>query len=317
VTVLRLDLGLLASPALVRLRDESALPRLGLWDGDRLRDLSGAPDPRLHTLDALLARPLVEIRDLLEGTAVKALPELDPHALEWAAPAESQEVWGAGVTYLRSRDARMEESAEADVYASIYTASRPELFFKCAGWRVVGHGGRVGIRPDSRWNVPEPELAVLSNSSGDVVGYACGNDMSSRSIEGENPLYLPQAKIYRDSAAIGPAVVLAWHVDASRAAIHLLVERGESLVVEERGSVATMVREPASLVGVLHSAYPLPQGAWLLTGTPIVPASDFTVTDGDLVRIAIDGLGELANTVYSVPHTGAAAPPRVVSEPSA
>jgi 2-dehydro-3-deoxy-D-arabinonate dehydratase len=157
--------------------------------------------------------------------------------------------------------------------------------------------------------VPEPELAVLSNSHAEVVAYACGNDMSSRSIEGENPLFLPQAKIYDRSCAIGPAAVLAWGVDVTRATIRMTIERDGKTVFAGTSTVADMTRPPAKLVGVLHSSYTLPQGAWLLTGTSLVPPQPYTATAGDLVRIAIDGLGELSNRVTAVRHTGAEARP--------
>jgi 2-dehydro-3-deoxy-D-arabinonate dehydratase len=228
---------------------------------------------------------------------------------ELAAPVGSQEVWAAGVTYRRSREARLEESSETRFYDRVYTSDRPELFFKAAGWRVVGPGSDVGVRADSTWDVPEPELAVLSNRHGEVVAYACGNDMSSRSIEGENPLFLPQAKVYDRSCAIGPAAVLAWTVDVSRAGMRMSIERDGRTVFSGTTSVAEMTREPAKLVAVLHAAYTLPVGAWLLTGTGIVPPEGYTARPGDLVRIAIDGLGELVNRVSLVPHSGAEARP--------
>src|SRR5207247_3756767 len=146
-------------------------------------------------------------------------PELDLAQVELVAPAESREVWAAGVTYLRSREARLEETSQKNIYEHVYESDRPELFFKSAGWRVVPHGGELGVRADSTWDVPEPELAVLSNSRAEVVAYACGNDMSSRSIEGENPLFLPQAKVYDRSCAIGPAAALARPGDRHRAAL--------------------------------------------------------------------------------------------------
>jgi 2-dehydro-3-deoxy-D-arabinonate dehydratase len=219
-------------------------------------------------------------------------------------------VWAAGVTYRRSREARIEESAQKDAYAQVYEAERPELFFKAAGWRVAPSGGEVGIRPDSSWDVPEPELAVLSNAWGQVVAYACANDMSSRSIEGENPLYLPQAKVYDRSCSIGPAAVPAWEWPGLDAAITMTVVRGSKAAFEGSADTSQLVRSPAELAGVLHACYPLPAGAWLLTGTGIVPDAPYTAAAGDVVRIAIDGLGTLVNRVVRVPHSGAAAPPR-------
>jgi 2-dehydro-3-deoxy-D-arabinonate dehydratase len=165
------------------------------------------------------------------------------------------------------------------------------------------------VREDSTWDVPEPELAVLSNAHGEVVAFACGNDMSSRSIEGENPLFLPQAKIYDRSCAIGPAAVLAWDVDVSRAKMRMTIDRAGASVFDGTATVADMTREPAKLAAVLHSSYTLPVGAWLLTGTSLVPPEPYTAKTGDTVRIAIDGLGELSNRVSLVKHSGAEAKP--------
>jgi 2-dehydro-3-deoxy-D-arabinonate dehydratase len=208
----------------------------------------------------------------------------------------------------------MEESASQDVYAKVYEAERPELFFKSAGWRVVGHHGDVGVRPDSTWSVPEPELAVLSNSRGEVVAYGCGNDMSSRSIEGENPLYLPQAKVYDRSCSIGPAAVLAWEAEPSQARVTMRISRGERAVFDGSGNLSDMVREPAELISVLHAAYPLPVGAWLLTGTSLVPPPPYTAEAGDVISIEIEGVGRLVNHVVTVPHSGARAQPRLKRE---
>lgn len=291
-----------AATSMVRL-EVGGRQLLALWTGGLLVDLSPL------TLDELLALPATEMRahldDLAQGT------QLDPSAVTLLAPAEAQEVWGSGVTYLRSREARMEESSEKDVYQRVYQAERPELFFKAAGWRVVPHGGQVGIRPDSSWNVPEPELAALSNRRGEVVAYSCGNDMSSRSIEGENPLYLPQAKTYDRSCSIGPAAVLAWEVGELEARrVRMKIERQGSEVFSGEAGLAEMVRDPAELCAVLHSAYPLPAGAWLLTGTSIVPDQPYTAATGDVVTISIDGLGQLTNRLVAVPHSGATALPR-------
>jgi 2-dehydro-3-deoxy-D-arabinonate dehydratase len=237
--------------------------------------------------------------------------DLDLDDCDLLAPVESQEVWACGVTYARSRAARMEESSTRDIYSRVYEAQRPELFFKSAGWRVVGNRGEVGVRPDSTWNVPEPELAVLTNSRGEVVAYACANDMSSRSIEGENPLYLPQAKVYDRSCSIGPAAVPAWEADPSRAQVKMRITRGGGSVFEGTSSVSEMVRDPTQLSGVLHAAYPLPVGAWLLTGTSLVPPPPYTAEAGDIVQIEIEGIGRLVNHVVVVPHSGAVALPRL------
>jgi 2-dehydro-3-deoxy-D-arabinonate dehydratase len=275
-----------------------ALQREGhLWDLDP------------HTLDSLLRRPLSGIRDVLDGAPGPSWREVEAGSVETAAPVESQEVWAAGVTYLRSRAARLVETSEQRIYAHVYESDRPELFFKAAGWRVVPDGGEIGVRSDSTWNVPEPELAVLANSAGEVVAYSCGNDMSSRSIEGENPLFLPQAKIYDRSCSIGPTAVLAWHVDITRARVRLSIERMGRSVFDGSATIEDMTREPAKLTGVLYSSYTLPVGAWLLTGTSIVPPESYTAEPGDLIRIAIDGLGQLTNRVTLVPHSGAEARP--------
>ncbi len=289
----------IATPALVRVRGEGRT-FVALWRDSRLWDL----DPL--TFDALLRLPLDGIR---AGLGAIIGPELDLAQVELAAPVESQEVWAAGVTYLRSREARVEETTQRTIYEQVYESDRPELFFKAAGWRVVPDGGEIGVREDSTWDVPEPELAVLSNAHGEVIAFACGNDMSSRSIEGENPLFLPQAKIYDRSCAIGPAAVFAWEVDVSRAKIRMTIERGGASVFDGTATVADMTREPADLAAVLHSSYTLPVGAWLLTGTSLVPPEPYTAKTGDLVRIAIDGLGEITNRVSLVKHSGAQAKP--------
>ncbi len=290
-----------AAPALARVRCADGTTHLCLWRDRELWDLHPL------TLDDLLRMPLAQIRKTLDS-ASESRQRADPN-VELLAPAESQEVWAAGVTYLRSREARLEETSQKNIYEHVYESDRPELFFKSAGWRVVPHGGELGVRADSSWDVPEPELAVLSNSRAEVVAYACGNDMSSRSIEGENPLFLPQAKVYDRSCAIGPAAVLAWAVDVTRALIRMTIERDGTTIFAGTSNVADMTREPAKLVGVLYSSYTLPVGAWLLTGTSLVPPQPYTATAGDVVRIAIEGLGELTNRVSTVRHSGAEAKP--------
>lgn len=262
---------------------------LALWRDGRFFDL------RPLTLDVLLRLSLGEIRTVLDRPD-RGVVRPD----ELAAPVESQEVWGAGVTYRRSREARLEESREPTIYEQVYDSARPELFFKAAGWRVIGDGGEVGVRADSTWDVPEPELAVLTNSAGEIVAYACGNDMSSRSIEGENPLFLPQAKIYDRSCAIGPVAVLAWGVEMARATIRMTIDRSGAVVYDGESSVASMRREIVDLVSDAYSSYTFPVGAWLLTGAALVPPRAYTARPGDVVRIAIDGLGELVNGVVSV-----------------
>src|SRR5438105_2128108 len=233
-------------PALVRVRRPDGAVRLALWRDGSLREL-----PRVN-LDLLCARPLEDIRDFLDG-ATRSRRRLDVGSMTVLPPVDSQEVWASGVTYQRSREARREESALKDIYSQVYEAERPELFFKAAGWRVRGHEEELGIRSDSSWNVPEPELAALTNFRGEVIAYAIGNDMSSRSIEGENPLYLPQAKVYDQSCAIGPAAVLAWNADVSAAAIRMSITRSGEEVFSGEASTADMVRDPAAVAGVLHS----------------------------------------------------------------
>lgn len=215
------------------------------------------------------------------------------------APVGNQEVWAAGVTYYRSRTARMEESKDAgggNFYDRIYAAERPELFFKAAGWRVVGHGKAVRIRSDAKWSVPEPELTLLINNAGKLVGYTIGNDMSSRDIEGENPLYLPQAKVYDGSCALGPCVLLS-SKPLTDNVIRLEIMRGNHTVFSGSTSISELKRDPQQLIEFLFRSQSFPRGAFLMTGTGIVPGGDFTLHRGDVVRIAIDGIGMLENHV--------------------
>jgi 2-dehydro-3-deoxy-D-arabinonate dehydratase len=274
-------------------------------------DLSVLPDGELMSVDRLLELTLADARTRIEAALAAHLPELAADQYEWLPPAESQEVWAAGVTYVQSREARVEEAVEKDFYARAYEAARPELFYKAAGWRLVGEGGLIGIRSDSDWTVPEPELAVLSNSAAEVLGYACGDDMSSRSIEGENPLYLPQAKVYQDSCSVGPAIALAWYVDAHDSTVELTIQRGGAVIYRGESSTAGLARDPAQLVQVLYSSYKLPAGAWLLTGAAVVPPDSYTAMADDVVEIAIAGVGRLNNVAYVVDHSGALAPPRL------
>ena len=222
----------------------------------------------------------------------------DPNTI--LAPIVSQEVWAAGVTYYRSRSARIEESKDAgggDFYDRVYAAERPELFFKATGWRVVGPGGAVRIRSDAKWSVPEPELTLLIDPTGSIVGYTIGNDMSSRDIEGENPLYLPQAKVYDGSCALGPCVLLSEHPLNPATGIHLEIERNGEAVFAASTTLAELKRDPKELVRFLYRDTSFPHGAFLMTGTGIVPSDDFTLAAGDGIRIAIDGIGTLENHV--------------------
>jgi 2-dehydro-3-deoxy-D-arabinonate dehydratase len=216
------------------------------------------------------------------------------------APIEAQEVWAAGVTYYRSRDARMEESQDAaggDFYARVYEAQRPELFFKSSAQRAVGHGGQVRLRRDSEWNVPEPELVLAVGSSGHIFGYTVGNDMSSRDIEGQNPLYLAQAKVYDGSCALGPAVLLSASALPSETKITLHIRRDEATVFAGDTSLAQLKREPRQLVEYLFRDQSFPDGVFLMTGTGIVPGADFSLQPGDEIAIEIAGVGRLVNRV--------------------
>jgi len=215
------------------------------------------------------------------------------------APLDTQEVWAAGVTYERSKVARMEESESGgSFYDKVYDADRPEIFFKATPRRVVAPGQPVRIRRDSTWNVPEPEMTLVVSSSGRIVGVTIGNDMSSRSIEGENPLYLPQAKTYDGCASLGPAVLLLDEtVNLRTLPIHLRITRSGTTVFESETSTARMKRTPEELVGFLFREASFPDGAFLMTGTGIVPPDDFTLASGDSISITIDGIGTLTNPV--------------------
>jgi len=222
----------------------------------------------------------------------------DPDAV--LAPAVTQEVWAAGVTYYRSRNARMEESHDAgggSFYDRVYAAERPELFFKAAGPRVVGPNRAVRIRSDAKWSVPEPELTLLINPRGTIVGYTIGNDMSSRDIEGENPLYLPQAKVYDGSCALGPCILISTEPLSKTTAIELEIVRHGKTVFAGSTTLRDLKREPKELAAYLFRDCSFPQGVFLMTGTGIVPGDDFTLAAGDLIRIKIDGIGTLENYV--------------------
>lgn len=225
----------------------------------------------------------------------------DP-AIPYQAPIGDQEVWAAGVTYFRSRTARMEEaeSAGGDVfYDKVYDADRPELFFKATAPRTRGHQDKVAIRDDSTWDVPEPELTLAINSEGKIFGYTIGNDMSSRSIEGENPLYLPQAKVYTGSCAIGPCLHVG-HAPGPDTAISIGIARGGEVVFNGETQASQLKRSFNELAGYLFRSNEFRYGAYLMTGTGIVPDSDFTLQAGDLISISIDGAGTLVNEVEVV-----------------
>jgi 2-dehydro-3-deoxy-D-arabinonate dehydratase len=222
---------------------------------------------------------------------------IDGHML---APIGSQEVWAAGVTYYRSRTARIEESKSAgggSFYDRVYEAERPELFFKAAPWRVRGPNETIRIRRDAKWSVPEPELALCINARAEIVGYTIGNDMSSRDIEGENPLYLPQAKTYDGSCALGPSMLVADGSLSSEATITIEIRREGTIAFEGATTLAQMRRTPTELVEFLYRETSFPSGCVLLTGTGVVPPDDFTLQSGDDVRIEIGPIGVLENQV--------------------
>lgn len=245
--------------------------------------VDGKALPAGLTLGAMLALPHAALQALLGSVAGDT--QVSGPAV---APVEpDQEVWGSGVTYLRSRDARKAESTTADVYQKVYDAERPEIFFKQLGWRTVGSGEPVRIRKDSHWNVPEPELTLVINAHGEIVGYTVGNDMSSRDIEGENPLYLPQAKTYTGSAAVGPAIQLAGAAELTDLTVKLEISRNGSTAFEGETATSNMKRTFPDLASYLCREIEFPHGVFLMTGTGIVPGDDFTLQSGDLIRITI------------------------------
>ena len=270
-----------------------ALWRIRTAEGERLAvgPVAAGPAELLveRSLDALLAA----------GTLGGELAGPVPAGSVVLAPVAGQEVWAAGVTYAASRSARNEESGGHDFYDLVYDAPRPELFFKAAPGRVRGPGAAIGVREDSGWDVPEPELALVVSARAEVLGYTIGNDVSSRSIEGENPLYLPQAKVYKGSCALGPCIV---PVDEAPAEfeITLRIERDGDAVFEGATNTGLLRRSPQELVEWLFRAQDFPAGVVLLTGTSVIPAPEFTLRAGDVVLIAITGLGELVNRVEVV-----------------
>ncbi len=227
-------------------------------------------------------------------------PVAAPAEHDLLAPIGEQEVWAAGVTYFRSRSARMEESKTAgggSFYDRVYEAERPELFFKAAARRVIGPGAPVRIRSDAAWSVPEPELTLLLNPAGEIIGYTIGNDMSSRDIEGENPLYLPQAKVYDGSCAIGPCILLQKELLPRTTTINLHITRAGQTAFTGTTTLAELKRDPRELARYLYRDNSFPHGALLMTGTGIVPNDAFTLDHGDVVSIEIKGIGTLTNIV--------------------
>jgi 2-dehydro-3-deoxy-D-arabinonate dehydratase len=259
-------------------------------------------DGRVHAMDAASLDDLLADGDLQEKTerALRGatLPALEGKKL--LAPVGSQEVWAAGVTYYRSREARMEESKEAgggSFYDRVYAAERPELFYKAQAHKVVGPGGAVAIRSDARWTVPEPELVLVANARGEIVGYTIGNDMSSRDIEGENPLYLPQAKIYDGSCAVGPGILVRREPPGPETRITLQIARAGVEHFAGETTLQQLKRRPEELVAWLYRDQTFAAGCFLFTGTGIVPPESFTLERGDTIRIGIEGIGTLVNPV--------------------
>ncbi|WP_299158891.1 fumarylacetoacetate hydrolase family protein [uncultured Eudoraea sp.] len=240
-----------------------------------------------------------KIKHLISG--IEPLPDPEAYLKKGLlAPVESQEIWASGVTYFNSKLGREEESREkggSNFYARVYVAERPELFFKSMGHRAIGSGGKVRIRKDSTWDVPEPELTLVISSTGKIIGYTIGNDMSSRSIEGENPLYLPQAKTYDGSAAIGPCILVVEGPLPKTTKIRLEIRRENKQVFSGEIGIDQIKRKFEDLVSYLYAENSFPNGSMLMTGTGIVPSTDFTLQKGDEIKIEIDGIGTLINTV--------------------
>ncbi|MDA8291946.1 MAG: fumarylacetoacetate hydrolase family protein [Actinomycetota bacterium] len=283
-----------------------ATPRVGVSHDGEILALAQAP-----SLAALWALGPRDRRELLERAVGDR--RAAPPGVTVLAPVDGRtEVWAAGVTYEISRDARVEESEQsADVYERVYLAERPELFFKSVPWKVVGDGGTISVRSDSTLDVPEPELAVVVNASGEVVGYTICDDVSSRSIEGENPLYLPQAKVYLGGCALGPGITPAWEVpDPYSLAIELTIERAGTTAWSGTTSTRLLRRRLDELSAYLGRADVFPDGFVLSTGTCLVPEAPFCLSDGDSVRVTIEGLGTLVTSVVRglPPYPGVGAP---------
>jgi 2-dehydro-3-deoxy-D-arabinonate dehydratase len=271
---------------------ESPAPLVGVRDEGQVFALPG-----VASLADLWALPLAQIRQRMLDRAASAVPAADVTLLP---PIDGRtEVWAAGVTYFTSREARVEESERsADVYQQVYEAERPELFFKSAAWRVVGDGQTIAVRADSVVDVPEPEVALVVNRFGEIVGYTACNDVSSRSIEGENPLYLPQAKIYLGGCALGPVIRPAWEItDPYDLGIELTIWRDGAVAWDGQASTSALCRKVDDLVGYLMRADIHPDGVVLATGTCLVPPAPFSLADGDIVAVAVTGVGVLTTGV--------------------
>lgn len=275
---------------LVKFRTSSQEPQAGVWrEGDEIQPLG------VSLSEILESDQPAEMANKIAATS-GSIPLTTTEVL---APIDQQEVWAAGVTYKRSQAARMEESeAAADCYDRVYASARPEIFFKATPHRVSGPGQPLRIRVDSEWNVPEPELTLVMNSRLDLVGFTIGNDMSSRDIEGENPLYLPQAKVYDACCGLGPCITLAEAMPPTKEiGIRLTITRNDAAVFAGETSIAEMARSFGDLIEWLGRDQTFPQGVMLLTGTGIIPDNSFTLRPGDVVAISIDGVGDLVNTI--------------------
>jgi 2-dehydro-3-deoxy-D-arabinonate dehydratase len=250
------------------------------------------------TIDFLLARE--DLPEYLSEIIAQSTAQTGFHLPRILAPLSHQEVWAAGVTYYRSRGARMEESKDAgggNFYDRVYSAERPELFFKSTASRTVGPGGKVRIRRDAHWSVPEPELTLVISPKGRINGYTIGNDMSSRDIEGENPLYLPQAKVYDGSCALGPCILVSEGPLPHSTEITLEIDRNNRVEFSDSVALTELKRDPKTLVEYLLRDNSFPSGCFLMTGTGIVPPSSFTLAHGDRIRITIPPIGTLENEV--------------------
>jgi 2-dehydro-3-deoxy-D-arabinonate dehydratase len=250
------------------------------------------------SLDALIDHP--NLFEYLASIAANSAPQEKIDQSSFEAPIEHQEVWASGVTYYRSRSARIEESKDAgggDFYDRVYLAERPELFFKAVAHKVAGPDSAVRIRGDAKWSVPEPELTLVVNPRGTIIGYTIGNDMSSRDIEGANPLYLPQAKVYDRSCALGPGILIQEEPMPSTTQISMTILRAGNAAFSGSITLAEMKRDPQVLVDYLYRDQSFPHGCFLLTGTGIIPPDAFNLNSGDEIRISISGIGTLINQV--------------------
>ena len=284
-------------PALCRFKDPRGEPHLGWWDGDDVADLTATGQPIFASMSALLAHG-ESFADLARDVALAA-PRSALESLTLLAPMDGQEIWAAGVTYERSREARMSESeAAADMYWRVYDAERPELFFKADGRRTRGPGEAIRVRYDSRWTVPEPELTLVLTSALRIAGFTIGNDVSARDIEGANPLYLPQAKLFEGSAALGPWIVPVESIaDPYALKIRCSILRNSVEIWRDTTTTGKLHRRLDELVSYLGRANSFPAGAFLMSGTCLVPPDTLSLKSGDAVEIAIDGLGMLRNVV--------------------